>query len=39
MFHIKITDGVLITNQIWGTKEDWEQIKKALDKLYREGPN
>ena len=33
---IKITDGVLITNQIWGTKEDWDRIKKALDKLYRE---
>lgn len=37
IFHIKITDGVLITNQIWGTKEDWDQIKKALDELYQEG--
>ena len=37
IFHIKITDGVLITNQIWGTKEDWDWIKKALDKLYMEG--
>ena len=36
MFHIKIRKGSVITNQIWGTKEDWNQIKKALDKLYRE---
>ena len=38
-FHIKIRKGSVITNQISGTKEDWNWIKKALDKLYREGPN
>ena len=36
VFHIKITDGLVVTNQIWGNKEDWDRIRKALDKLYRE---
>lgn len=36
VFHIKIRKGSVITNQIWGNKEDWDQIKKALDKLYQE---
>lgn len=36
VFHIKITAGLVVTNQIWGNKEDWDQIKKALDKLYQE---
>lgn len=36
MFHIKIRKGSVITNQICGTKEDWNWIKKSLDKLYRE---
>lgn len=36
VFHIKITDGLVVTNQIWGNKEDWDKIRKTLDKLYRE---
>lgn len=35
VFHIKLISQGVVINQVWGNLEDWKQIKKSLERLYK----